>query len=89
MPTSACPQTQAFPLKNSYSPLLLPLGLSSCVVDDGGGHVDDDDGGGHVDDSGGHVDDDDGGGGDDDCNGDDHHVQRPPERRSASPSCQV
>ena len=66
MPTSACPQTHAFPLKNSYSPLLLPLGLSSCVVDDGGGHVDDDDGGGHVDDSGGHVDDDDGDGGDDD-----------------------
>ena len=76
MPTSACPQTHAFPLKNSYSPLLLPLGLSSCVVD-------------HVDDGGGHVVDDDGDGGDDDCNGDDHHVQRPPERRSASPSCQA
>ena len=76
MPTSACPQTHAFPLKNSYSPLLLPLGLSSWVIDD-------------VDDSGGHVDDDEGGGGDDDCNGDDLHVQRPPERRSASPSCQA
>ena len=54
----------------------MPLGLSSWVIDD-------------VDDSGGHVDDDEGGGGDDDCNGDDLHVQRPPERRSASPSCQA
>ena len=35
MPTRACPQTHALPRKNSYSPLRLPLGLSSCdnVVD--------------------------------------------------------
>ena len=47
MPTRACPQTQALPRKNSYSPLRLPLGLSSCDCRGDNDHddvVDNDDG---------------------------------------------
>ena len=43
MPTRACPQTQALPRKNSYSPLLFPLGLSSYHDGDVDDDVDDED----------------------------------------------